>query len=151
MYFHQIKYNVIIFFCILFLINGCNQDKKKLIVENNEIIETTKKNDQTPSNKKIITKKIIKKELIQKDYSFSKKLNNNNVIFEFRNERLLQGRNIENKIEQKKTKKALSAVLKMFKKNLSSNNGELNLKNTNHISDFDEYYLRKRNLQIIKI
>ena len=34
-------YNVIIFFCTLFLINGCNPDKKKLIVENNEIIKTT--------------------------------------------------------------------------------------------------------------
>ena len=65
MYFYQIKYNVIIFFCTLFLINGCNQDKKKLIVENNEIIETTKKNDQTPSNKEIITNKILKKELIK--------------------------------------------------------------------------------------
>ena len=43
MYFHQVKHHVIIFFCTLFLINGCNQDKKKLIVENKEIIETTKK------------------------------------------------------------------------------------------------------------
>ena len=143
MYFHQVKHNVIIFFCTLFLINGCNQDKKKLIVEKNEIIETTKKNDQAPSNKKIITNKILKKELIQKDHSVSKKINNNNVIFEFRNERLLQGRNIENNIEQKKTKKALSAVMKMLQKNLSTNNDELNLTNTNNISDFDEYYFEE--------
>ena len=33
--------------------------------------------------------------------------------------------------------------MKMFKKNLSSNNGELNLKNTNHILDFDEYYFEE--------
>ena len=33
--------------------------------------------------------------------------------------------------------------MKMFKKNLSSNNGELNLKNTNNILDFDEYYFEE--------
>ena len=85
MCFHQVKHNVIIFFCILFLINGCNQDNKKLIVENKEIIEITKKIDQIPSNKKIITNKIIKKELLKKQLtkkelkknedSVSKKLN----------------------------------------------------------------------------
>ena len=53
---------------------------------------------------------------------------------------MLQGRNVKKNLEQKKTKKALSAVMKMFKKNLSFNNNELNLNNTSNISDFNAYY-----------
>ena len=34
-----------------------------------------------------------------------KKLNNDNVIFEFRNERLLQGRNLPKKLDKKQTEK----------------------------------------------
>ena len=42
-----------------------------------------------------------------------------------------------NNIKRKRTKLALSAVQKMFKKNLSSNDTELNLKNNDNISLFE--------------
>ena len=48
----------------------------------------------------------------------TKEKQTSDIIFEFRNERLLQGRNISNKVEDKKTRLALSAVQKMFKKKL---------------------------------
>ena len=68
---------------------------------------------------------------------------NNNIIFEFKNERLLQGRNISNNIKEEKTRLALSAVQKMFKKNLSSSDSEINLKSNDNISIIDRYNFEK--------
>ena len=116
---HYIKHNVIIFLCTILMINGCNNQNKKIIVTNYETIQTTKNlNIINPTAKfpnQNVTDKILKKELLSDDNNESNKLSdNNNVVFEFRNERLLQGRNINN-LEDKKTKLALSAVQKMFK------------------------------------
>ncbi len=138
MNFHDIKHSVIIFLCILLMINGCNKENKKIIVENKKIIETTKSFKLTSSTQKIQTNKVVKKEIALNDDNLLKDFKNENVVFEFRNERLLQGRNNIVNVD-KKTKLALSAVQKMFKRNLSSSNVDLNLKNNDSISIFNRY------------
>ena len=143
MNFHYIKHNVIILLCTLLLINGCNKENKKIIVENKEIPETTKilktVNPAEKFSKQNKTDKVLKKELKSNDTVMKRKLSNNDVVFEFRNERLLQGRNINTNLDNKKTKLALSAVQNMFKKNLSSNIVDLNLKNNDNISTLSRY------------
>ena len=46
MFFYNIKHNLIIILCILLMVNGCNDENSKLIIENNKI-EKTKKTKQT--------------------------------------------------------------------------------------------------------
>jgi len=36
MFFDNIKHNLIIILCILLMINGCNDENSKLIIENND-------------------------------------------------------------------------------------------------------------------
>ena len=129
MFFNNVKHKLIIIFCILLLINACNNENSKLIIENNDTVEKSKKLNK-PFLNKIVLKKKVSKDIIKK---------NNNIVFEFRSERLLQGRNVPNKNLDKNTKLALSAVQKMFKKNLSSSNTELNLKNSGNFSIPNRY------------
>ncbi len=140
MLFRNIKQNIIIFLCIFLMISACQKENKKIVVENNKIIDVQSINNEKSNNKKLQTYKIIKKDVTSNKENFSKNLKNENVVFEFRNERLLQGRNINNSIDQKKTKKALSAVLKMLKKNLSSNSSELQLEYNNNTIEVDSYF-----------
>ena len=136
MFFNNIKHNLFIILCILLMINGCNDENSKLIVENNNKVEKT--------NKPIFKKNVLKKEVLQNKITEKNntklKEDKNNITFEFRNERLLQGRNIFSNIKKEKTRLALSAVQKMFKKNLSSNDNEINLKNNDNITTIDRYY-----------
>ena len=140
MFFYNIKHNLIIILCILLMVNGCNDENSKLIIENNKIEKTKRPNKQ---KKPFLNKDNLKKEVLnsKKAETNSTKLKkeNNNIIFEFRNERLLQGRDISENIIEKKKKLALSAVQRMFKKNLSSNDTELNLTNNNKISLLNRY------------
>ena len=93
------------------------KEKEKIIVENNEIIEIESNNNKTLITKNYPTNKITKEEITPNYDNVSENLKNDNVVFEFRNERLLQGRSFPNNLEHlNKTNKALSAVLKMFKK-----------------------------------
>ena len=104
------------------MVNGCNDENSKLIIENNKIEKTKRTNKQ---KKPFLNKNNLKKEVLNSKRAESNKTKlkeeNNNIIFEFRNERLLQGRDISENIIEKKKKLALSAVQRMFKKNLSSN------------------------------
>ena len=140
MFLNNIKHNLIIIFCILLMINGCNKQNSKLIIENKSTPEKSKitKEKSKITNKVFINnnnlkKKVLKSTIIKKNIVIPKEKQTSDIIFEFRNERLLQGRNISNKVEDKKTRLALSAVQKMFKKNLSSSDTELNLKNNENI------------------
>ena len=140
MFFYNIKHNLIIILCILLMVNGCNDENSKLIIENNKIEKTKKPNKQ---KKPFLNNDNLKKEVLNSkkaEINNTKlKKENNNIIFEFRNERLLQGRGISENIIEKKKKLALSAVQRMFKKNLSSNDTELNLTNNNKISLLNRY------------
>jgi ABC-type branched-subunit amino acid transport system substrate-binding protein len=142
MFFHNIKHNVIIFLCIFLIISGCQKEKEKIIVENNEIIEIESKINKTLITKNYPTNKITKKEITPNNDNVSENLKNDNVVFEFKNERLLQGRNLPNNLELKKTNKALSAVLKMFKKNLSSNSTALQLEYNDSSTGVNKYFFK---------
>ena len=139
MFFNLVKHNLIIFSCILLLINGCNKENNKLIIENKNIEIIHNEPDQLPIKKNYIKKEVKKNKIFVDKKVLPKYEKNNSVIFEFRNERLLQGRNISNKVEEKKAELALSALKKMFKKNVSSNNNTLNLKQDKNISTLHRY------------
>ena len=139
MFFNLVKHNLIIFSCILLLINGCNKENKKLIIENKNIEIINNKPEQLPIKKNYIKKEVQKDKILVDKEILPKHEKDNNVIFEFRNERLLQGRNISNKIEEKKAELALSALKKMFKKNVSSNNNILNLNQDKYVSILHRY------------
>ncbi len=141
------KHNFIIILCILLMINGCGDENSKLIIENNN---KTEKTNKPFFNKTVLKKEVLKSKIKEKNKVKQKEENNiklkeqnNNIIFEFKNERLLQGRNISNNIKEKKTKLALSAVQKMFKKNLSSSDSEINLKSNDNITTLDRYNFEK--------
>ena len=140
MFFYNIKHNLIIILCILLMVNGCNDENSKLIIENNKIEKTKRPNKQKKPflNKDNLKKEVVNSKKVETNSTKLKK-ENNNIIFEFRNERLLQGRDISENIIEKKKKLALSAVQRMFKKNLSSNDTELHLTNNNNISLLNRY------------
>ena len=140
MFFYSIKHNLIMFLCILSIINGCNNKNSKLIIENKKTEEIKNLNKQKkPSlNKNNLKKEVLKSKRAETNNTKFKE-ENNNIIFEFRNERLLQGRDISDNIIDKKKKLALSAVQRMFKKNLSSNDTELNLTNNDNMSLLNRY------------
>ena len=131
MFLNNIKHNLIIIFCILLMINGCNREKSKLIIENKSTPEKPKITKEKPKisnrvfvNKNNLKKKVLKSTILKKNIVIPREKQKSDIIFEFRNERLLQGRNISNNVKDKKTRLALSAVQKMFKKNLSSSDTE---------------------------
>ena len=152
MFIFRINYNFIILFLIILFINSCNQSNmtnSKIIIDNTvsktiltnkkkivNQINNTKRNEIFKANDKT---QITKKKLNLLDGIASNIINENDVVFEFRNERLLQGREALNPNLNKKTKKALTAVFKMLKRNPSLENQNLNLKNDkslNHITDY---------------
>ena len=121
--------NIIILFCIFLIVNACNKTSPKLIVENNSTELLEKYSTPTVKNK-YSSEKVLKKKIKISDSIASNKINDNDVIFEFRNERMLQGILPEKSKRKQKTKKALSAVFKMLKQNLSLDSTNLNLNNT---------------------
>ena len=133
------------------MINGCQNTREKLIVENKILTEISKK-DKTALNKKnFLKKKILKKsEVFLKNTDKILELKDNDVVFEFRNERLLQGREKSKLKEKVKTEKALSAVLKMLKQNLSGENNNLNLNSSSEISLENKYFYVNQNDDINK-
>ena len=161
--FQKKNYFIILFFTLLF-INSCNQTdivNSKIIIDNtiskplltNKKIIVNKKNNSLILNaKKYIKKndtfvknensKIIKNNL---NLLYGKELNvknENDVVFEFRNERLLEGRELSNQNLKKKTNKALTAVFKMLKSNPSLENQNLNLKNEENLNHSIDYSLK---------
>ena len=140
MVFNNDNYNIIILFCIFFMINACNKNPPKIIVENSKPSKTNANIKIKDVNKKnnYLKKEVLKETIEFKKLKKSDNQNDDQVIFEFKNERLLQGRDYNPKPIKKKTDKALSAVFKMFKQNLTLDNKNLNLKNnkTNTIIDY---------------
>ena len=161
----KINCNFIILFLVLLFISGCNQfdiinpninisntisksklKNKKIIV--NQIKE--QKNSIVINRKNKIKlkekNKITKEKLSLLDSIASNEINENDVIFEFSNERLLQGREALNQKAEIKTKKALTAVFKMLKRNSSIENHNLNLKNDKNIKYLIDYSLKSKKL-----
>ena len=97
------KYNRIIYFCILLMIIGCQNTTEKLILENKISTAIPKKDNSVLNNKKFSKKKIFKSKIILKKKENLIRQKHNDVIFEFRNERLLQGRDEPKFREKTKT------------------------------------------------
>ncbi|MDC3116417.1 penicillin-binding protein activator [Alphaproteobacteria bacterium] len=124
--------------------NGCQNTTEKIILEN-KISTVVQKKDKSVLNKKNFSKnKILKSKIILNKKEITIKQKDNDVIFEFRNERLLQGRDKSKFAEKTKTKKALSAVFKMLEQNLSTENNNLNLKSNGGISLDSRYFNIKK-------
>ena len=64
MFFDNIKHNLIIILCILLMINGCNDENSKLIIENNYKAEKTNK---TFFNKNNLKKEILGNKITEKN------------------------------------------------------------------------------------
>ncbi len=133
------KYNLIIYVCILLMINACQNTKEKLILENKISTVIPKKDKLVLNNRKFSKDKIFKSKIILNKKDKIIKQKQSDVIFEFRNERLLQGRDTTKLKEKIKTKKALSAVFKMLKQNLNLDSDNLNLNTTNEILIDNKY------------
>ena len=133
----KFNYNIIILFCIFLIISACNKTSPKLIVENKKPIELRVEQKKNPLKKNYSYETVVKKKINIVESIASNKLNDNGVVFEFRNERMLQGRETDKLKKNKKTNKALNAVFKMFKQNLSLDNTNLNLSNSGTSSAID--------------
>ena len=110
--------NIIILLCIFLIVNGCNQTIPKIIVEKqnpNKLIKDKQK--ITPKNN-YFAEKVVKKKIGTSKNKTNNQLNDNDFVFEFRNERVLQGQVSKKPLKNKKTSKALSAVFKMLNQNL---------------------------------
>ena len=163
-------------FLTLLFIHSCNQSDttnskiiidntiSKPILKNKKIIVAKinkKKNSIILNRKKNIKQKhifvnnnkskITKKNLNLLDGIASNVINENDVVFEFRSERLLQGRETANPNLKKKTNKALTAVFKMLKRNPSLENQNLNLKNEKNINHTIDYSLKLKNIPNIVV
>ena len=144
MFIFNVKYNLTIYFCILLMILGCQNTTEKIIVENKISTEFSKKDNASSNNKNFTKNKIIKSEITLNVKKLELKQTENDVVFEFRNERLLQGRDKLKVTEKFKTNQALSAVFKMLKQNLSLDNNNLNLKSSGKISLENSYFDSKK-------
>tara|TARA_B110001450_G_scaffold221944_1_gene218247 strand:- start:442 stop:1917 length:1476 start_codon:yes stop_codon:yes gene_type:complete len=133
----QANLNIIILLCIFLIVNACNKTNPKVIVENKNPVKSIEEQNQVIVKNKYSSDKVLKEKLnIDEKIKFNK-VNDNDVVFEFKNERMLQGRN-PNKLETNpKTDKALSAVFKMLKQNLSLESTNLNLKNNEALKSID--------------
>ena len=123
------NHNILILLCIFLIINACNKTRTKLIVENKNPIELKDKQKEVLVENNFSSEKVLKKKLNFSESIASNKVNDNDVVFEFKNERMLQGRDTQKIKKNKKTSKALTIVLKMLKQNLSLDNTNLNLNN----------------------
>ncbi|MFL2831029.1 MAG: hypothetical protein ACJZ80_06725 [Candidatus Puniceispirillales bacterium] len=126
------------------MIVGCQNTTEKIVVENKISTELSKKDNASSNNKNFSKNKIIKSEITLNVKKLEPKQNENDVVFEFRNERLLQGRDKLKVTEKSKANQALSAVFKMLKQNLSLDNNNLNLKSSGKISLENKYFDLKK-------
>jgi len=167
MFVFQKNYYFIIGLLTLLFFNSCNQsdiNSSKIIIDNtiSKPILINKKIIVNKTNKKqniiiLNTKnkitqndifapnynsKITKKNLNLLDGKTLNVINENDVVFEFRSERLLQGREASSLNRKKKTNKALTAVFKMLKINPSLENQNLNLKNEKNLNHSIDYSIK---------
>ena len=141
------NYNLIILFIVILYINSCNSIDKnhnKIIIDDSISKQLLKKNKQTIksiSEIKTYKSKVQKNNLKLLDKIDKNITNENNVTFEFRNERLLQGTEITKESDKQKSKNALNAVFKMLNMNTSLDNQNLNINDNNTVNNSIDYSL----------
>lgn len=129
------------------MMNGCNSINNKLIIENKISNQIQENKNVVIKNNNFLKNSIIKKEKILNENQNVTKQKDNDVIFEFRTEKLLQGRENLNSLKNNKSKKALSAVFNMLEKNITSDNNNFNLYNKDKI--INKSYFKFSNESII--
>ena len=137
------RYNIILPICILFILNSCNQTNTKVInvsLKRDTSVIIDKKDSQNFLKEKVLKQKV---KITNKKDTLQNK--DEKIIFEFKTERLLQGRNPEHLLQKQKTEKAMLAVSNMFKQNLSSLNKKMDLKEHNKKLGYDPYILKTDN------
>ena len=137
------RYNIILPICILFIVNGCNQTNTKVI--NVSLKKDTQVIIEKQSNQNFLKEKVLKQKVKIKNKEDIPHNNDQKIIFEFKTERLLQGRNPEHLLHKQKTEKAMLAVSKMLKQNLSLLNKNMDLKEHNKKSSYDPYTFKTNN------
>ena len=132
--------NIIILLCIFLIVNGCNRTIPKIVVEKQNPNKLIKDKHKMTPNKNYFADKVVKKKNGTSKNTTINQLDDNDVVFEFRNERLLQGKVSKKPLQNKKTSKALTAVFKMLNQNLSLDTTNLNLNNTevSNLIDYDK-------------
>jgi len=85
------NFNIIILFCIFLIVNACNKTSSKLIFEKKTAIELLDEKNDITVNNKYSSEKVLKKKLNITESLEPTKINDNDVVFEFKNERMLQG------------------------------------------------------------
>ena len=138
-----IRYNIILPICILFIVNGCNQTNTKVI--NVSLKKDTPVIVEKKSNQNFLKEKVLKQKVKIKNKEDIPHNKDQKIIFEFKTERLLQGRNPEHLLHKQKTEKAMLAVSKMLKQNLSLLNKNMDLKEHNKKLSYDPYTLKTDN------
>ena len=118
------------------------------------MVESVKK-DEPLVEKKKFNKNFTKEEVLKQKITLKKrdpipKKTDENVIFEFRSERLLQGRNSKNILQKEKTNKAILAVTKMLKQKLSILDKNINIKKNKTNLIKDPYIFENQNYSINK-
>ena len=126
------------------MISGCQNTTKKLIVENKFSIEKPKINTTIKSQKDI------KSKTLSNGLENLTKQQDNEVVFEFKNERLLQGRDKYKSKDKKISERAISAVFKMLQQNLSSDNKNSDLRSSDDILLKNKYFDIKTNSTVYK-
>ena len=157
MFIFRINHNFIVLLVTILIINSCTQSNSinpNVIINNstskstltNKIIIVNKKNKVNDNKNFIVnnTSQITKKKLNLLDGIASNIINENDVVFEFRNERLLQGREVKKFTPNKKRKKALIAVFKMLKRSSSLENQSLSFENEENIEYSIDYSLNSK-------
>ena len=104
--------NIIILLCIFLIVNGCNQTIPKIIVEKQNPNKLIKDKQKKTSKNNYFSEKIIKKKIGTSKNTTTNQLNDNDVVFEFRNERLLQGQVSKKPLQNKKLVKLYLRFLK---------------------------------------
>jgi ABC-type branched-subunit amino acid transport system substrate-binding protein len=118
------------------------------------VVESGKKEQPLVEKKKVnenfSKEEVLKQKItLKKSESIPKKINEK-VTFEFRTERLLQGRNPKDILQKEKTNKAILAVKKMLKQNLSVLDKNINIKNNKTDLITDPYIFGNENYSINK-
>lgn len=140
-------FNLIILFIVILYITSCNSIDKnhnKIIIDDSISKQLLKKNKETIKP----ISKIQKKKLKLLDKIDKNNINENNVTFEFRTERLLQGSEITKETDNEKSKNALNAVFKMLNRSTSLKNQNLNV-NENNVFDNSIDYSLEINKELI--
>ncbi|MDA0916791.1 MAG: penicillin-binding protein activator [Proteobacteria bacterium] len=138
-----LKYNFILPICIFFTIISCNQTNTKVVTLNKGQIETFIEDKNSSKN-------YLKKEVLKQKIKLNPKPNilpheGDSVIFEFRKERVLQGRDPEHLLQKQKKEEAILAVTKMFQQNLSNINKNIIVTKKNEVLIDNSYQIYDQN------